>query len=49
MPTLQAGVLTYDFAEFSDKLHEIEKILGSREGHVPGGPFRSATGYREGA
>ena len=28
---------TYDFAKFSEKLHEIEKILG-RRGRVPGPP-----------
>ena len=27
-PTLQDGAPTYDFAKFSEKLHEIEKILG---------------------
>ena len=31
------GAPTYDFAEFCEKLHEIEKILG-RAGGVPGVP-----------
>ena len=26
------GAPTYDFAKFCEKLHEIEKILGRREG-----------------
>ena len=29
------GVPTYDFAKFSQKLHEIERILTPREGGVP--------------
>ena len=28
--TFQEGAPTYDFVEISQKLHEIEKILGSR-------------------
>ena len=31
------GLPTYDFVEFSQKLHEIEKILGCG-GHAPGAP-----------
>ena len=31
------GAPTYDFAKFSEKLHEIKKILG-RRGRVPGVP-----------
>ena len=34
------GAPTYDFAKFSEKLHEIEKILGRRGG----APLGSATG-----
>ena len=29
------GTPTYDFAKFSEKLHEIEKILGCRGGGPP--------------
>ena len=29
------GALTYDFAKISEKLHEIEKILGRRRGRAP--------------
>ena len=29
------GVPTYDFARFSEKLHEIEKILGRGRGVTP--------------
>ena len=38
------GAPTYDFAKFSQKLHEIEKIWAPREGgRVPRAPLRSAT------
>ena len=38
------GMPTYDFAKFSEKMHEIEKILGHRGGgHVPGAPPKSTT------
>ena len=38
----EVGVPTYDFAKFSQKLLEIERIWTSKGG-VPRGPFRSAT------
>ena len=38
------GAPTYEFAKFSKKLHEIEKILGRGGGHVPGAPPKCATG-----
>ena len=39
------GAPTYDFVKFSEKLHEIEKILGRRGGRAPGAPPpKSATG-----
>ena len=40
-------VPTYDFAKFSEKLHEIEKILVQWEGgaHARGAPLRSATAF----
>ena len=34
-PTLQAGEPTYDFAKFSQKLHEIERIWTPRGGARP--------------
>ena len=36
---------TYDFAIFSQKLHEIERILALRGMCVPRPPLRSATDY----
>ena len=36
VPTLQEGAPTYDIAKNFQKMHEIEKIFGSREGHAPG-------------
>ena len=39
-PTLQWWVPTYDFAKFSEKLHEIEKNLGRGGGGLlPGAPL----------
>ena len=40
------GAPTYDFVNISQKLHEIEKILGRGEGEwrAPGRPLGSATG-----
>ena len=39
------GAPTYDFVKFSEKLHEIEKILGRRGGGRAGcAPPKSATG-----
>ena len=38
-PTLQAGVPTYKFARFPQKLHEIMKILVYRGAHAGGAPF----------
>ena len=38
------GAPTYDFAKISEKLHGIEKILGSRGVRARGAPLRSATG-----
>ena len=35
------GVPTYDFAKFSEKLHEIEKNFG--RGRTPGHPLGSTT------
>ena len=32
------GAPTYDFANFYEKLHENEKILGRREGRALGAP-----------
>ena len=45
-PTLQ-GAPTYDFAKFSEKLHEIERIwtLGEEGGASKMLLCRSATGY----
>ena len=37
-PTLQVGAPTYDFAKFSEKLHEIENILGRRGRTTPHPP-----------
>ena len=37
------GVPTYDFAKFSQKLHEIERIWTPRGARVPRVPLRSAT------
>ena len=34
-PTFHKGAPTYDFAKFSKKLDEIEKILGRRRGRPP--------------
>ena len=42
-PTLQGGAPTYDFAKFSQKLHEIERIWAPRGGARPSRPLRSAT------
>ena len=40
------GAPTYDFAKFSQKLHEIERIWAPRGGRAsPAPPLRSATGY----
>ena len=40
----RGGAPTYDFAKISEKLHEIEKILGrGGGGHMPLTPLRSAT------
>ena len=33
-PTPQGGTPTYDFAKYSQKLHEIEKIWTPRGAHV---------------
>ena len=42
--TLQKEAPTYDFAKFSQKLHEIERIWTAVERvRVPRAPFRSAT------
>ena len=38
------GAPTYDFAKFSQKLHEIERIWAPG-GRVPRAPLRSATEY----
>ena len=35
------GALTYEFAKFSQKLHEIERIWTPGGGCVPGAPLRS--------
>ena len=43
-PTLQ-GVPTYDLANFCEKLHEIEEILGRGGGCAPGAPPKSATAF----
>ena len=37
------GAPTYDFAKFSQKLHEIERIWAPRGGTCPSCPLRSAT------
>ena len=45
-PTLQWGAPTYEFAKFSEKLHEIEKNLGPGgwgRGVAPWRPVRSAS------
>ena len=40
------GGQTYNFVKISEKLHEIEKILGRRGGpHARSAPLRSATAY----
>ena len=39
------GAPTYDFVKFSEKLHEIEKILDHRGGARRVRPPKSATGY----
>ena len=41
---LPRGAPTYDFAKFSQKLHEIERIWAPWRGRVPRTPLRSATG-----
>ena len=43
-PTPQ-GAPTYEFVEFSQKLHEIERIWTPRGGAGPCAPLRSATDY----
>ena len=35
---LGRGAPTYDFVKFSEKLHEIEKILDRKGGGAPGAP-----------
>ena len=45
-PTLRGrGAPTYDFAKFSQKLHEIERIRTPRGACVSRVPFRCATDY----
>ena len=39
------GGATYDFVKFSQKLHEIEKILGRGGRRARGAPLGSATGH----
>ena len=41
------GAPTYDFVKFSEKLHEIEKILGHRGVHAGGIPPKSATVFMQ--
>ena len=43
MPTLQQGCKDIIFAKFSEKLHEIEKILVHRVPRAGSAPLRSAT------
>ena len=44
VPTPGGGGATYDFAKFSQKLHEIERIwTATGGGGVPHAPLRSAT------
>ena len=44
--SLGGGAPTYDFAKFSQKLHEIERIWAPRGGGASSRPpFRSATEY----
>ena len=40
---LPRGALAYDFAIFSQKLHEIERIWTPRGARIPGAPLGSAT------
>ena len=42
-PTPPGGAPTYDFAKFSWKLHEIERIWAPRGGGAPRAPPKSAT------
>ena len=46
-PQLRRGAPTYDFAKFSQKLHEIERIWAPEGGGVPRAPLRSATVYSQ--